>query len=164
MEKERKFQMGEKETIWKPPESVRRARGQFINSWRPPTVFNSSAPGRSARWYVFPKIIWQPRSSSWSHEIPLIVPTPTQACYLPLNTYQHIFDDKLHSHFPENLSYARNTQEFVHSIALIWKGNYRIQRALFCFQQYPGYSKKSAQPFWDSEYRLVYAYIIFLCW
>ncbi len=62
------------ETIWKPPESVRRARGQFINWWRPPIFSSSSAPGRSARWYVFPSIIWHPKSSSWSPARPLIVP------------------------------------------------------------------------------------------
>jgi hypothetical protein len=63
-----------KQTIWKPPESVSIALGQFINLWRPPNSSISSDVGRSAKWYVFPRIIWQPISSSWLVVKPLIVP------------------------------------------------------------------------------------------
>lgn len=61
-------------TIWKPPESVSNARGQFINLWRPPNSSMSSEVGRRAKWYVFPRIIWHPISSSWLVVKPFIVP------------------------------------------------------------------------------------------
>ena len=61
-------------TTWKPPESVSNALFQFINLWRPPKSSISWEPGRSSRWYVFPSIIWQPISSSWSVVKPFIVP------------------------------------------------------------------------------------------
>lgn len=38
------------QTIWKPPESVSSALGQFINLWRPPISSMSSEVGRRAKW------------------------------------------------------------------------------------------------------------------
>ena len=35
---------------WKPPESVRIGRGQFMKACRPPSAAMRSAPGRSIRW------------------------------------------------------------------------------------------------------------------
>lgn len=78
-----------KTTIWKPPESVSIALGQFINLWRPPNSSISSDVGRSARWYVFPRIIWQPISSSWLVVNPFIVPA-TRRPTMPSSHYDFI--------------------------------------------------------------------------
>ncbi len=49
---------------WKPPESVRMARGQAMNLCSPPSAAIRSAPGRSARWYVLPRMICAPSRST----------------------------------------------------------------------------------------------------
>ena len=45
------------EKTWKPPESVRIGRCQFMNRCRPPCAPIVSSPGRSHRWNVLPRMI-----------------------------------------------------------------------------------------------------------
>ena len=40
---------GDSDITWKPPESVRIARGQFMKACKPPSAAMRSAPGRSIR-------------------------------------------------------------------------------------------------------------------
>ena len=51
-----------RENTWKPPESVRIGPSQPMNRWSPPAPATTSAPGRSMRWYVLPRIIVAPFS------------------------------------------------------------------------------------------------------
>jgi hypothetical protein len=63
-----------KETIWKPPLSVRRFLFQPMYLCNPPWRAKSGVVGRSPRWYVLARMISQPRSATCLLVSPFITP------------------------------------------------------------------------------------------
>ena len=63
-----------RETIWKPPLSVKMLPFHFIKLCSPPHLRNSSQVGRLAKWKVFPSKMRHPSVFMSSEDMPLMVP------------------------------------------------------------------------------------------